>query len=415
MNWQRILRISNCFLLLTGFQLYSFEPNTQRYHLSLWGLINFIVLALFYMICVNQHFIHSPLLQIFHDVSPFLWELIRVQLMLGLMVFIFRLFAMAEVGRACNSIACFSSRVFARKFSIEEAFAYFLVFSTFLLTFCFALYIAYEMEFKLPPWDNIFISYGLFIPHFALAGALKLYTLNCWFLREELLELNTELQDVLRTEQLVAEEKIADDKIEMEVSASALNTYVRMPVNDKQKRLDQYYGRLEQLSDEIQIVNTALDKELFLLLVMNSFCLLAGVYTLVYFEASWHIFFSPSWRRVFYAANIAIYVLIFWDYLCLCTSVSLYNKVKSQLLVGVQRALKSKIFIEKHTRTALKRIQNLLACKLRLLLFQAVDINIANLLMVHIVLGIVISLIVMYKYLNDQICSIVTQLADSDD
>ncbi|XP_017486114.1 PREDICTED: uncharacterized protein LOC108374642 [Rhagoletis zephyria] len=414
MNWQRILRISNYFLLLTGFQLHCFEPRTQRYHLSIWGIVNFIVLTLFYTICVNQHFINSPLLKIFHDVSPFFWHLIRVQLMLGLKIYIFRIFTMAEVGRACNSIARLSSRPFALKFSMEEAFAYFLIFSTFLISLCFALYIAYEMEFKLPPWDNIFISFALFIPHFAVAGALKLYTINCWFLRENLRHLKTDVEDILGMEQLVTGEKSADDKIEMDVNISATNTYVIKPASDILKQLEVHQNKIEQLADNVQLASVALEKELLLLLLMNSSCLLAGVYSLVYFKTSWHLFFSPSWKRIFYAANIAIYVLIFWDYLCLCTSVSFYNKVKLQILERIQVTLKSGNMMEKRARAALKAIRDVLTLELRLRLWNGVKVNATNLLMVHILLGLTISVVVMYQYINDQIISIVTRLDSAE-
>lgn len=326
MNWQRVLGITNSFLILTGFQLHSFESKTQRYHISLWGLANFMVLTLFYAICINQHFTRSPLLSIFHEVSPFLWQLIRAHFILGLKIYIFRIFLMAAVGRACNGISSVSTRVYAHKFSLEEAFAYILVFSTFMILLCFAIYIAYEMEFKLPPWDNIFISFGLFIPHFGVAGALKLYTLNCWLLREELRQLKVGLQDMLM-EQLTADVKSAENVMEMTERGSAANVCVKMSANNLQKELVQYHERFEQLAAEVELVVAALSKEMLLLLLMNSSCLLAGVYSFLYFQTSWHILFSPSWKHIFYAANIAIYVLISWDYICLCTSVWLLNKV----------------------------------------------------------------------------------------
>ncbi|XP_011181574.2 uncharacterized protein LOC105211693 isoform X2 [Zeugodacus cucurbitae] len=413
MNWERVLGITNAFLVLTGFQLHSFESKTQRYHISLWSLVNFVVLTLFYIVCINQHFMHSPLLKIFYDVSPFFWQLIRAHLMLGVKIYIFRLFSMAAVGRACNGISSVCNRVFAHKFSLEEVFAYFLVYSTFGISLCFAAYIAYEMEFKLPPWDNIFISFGLFIPHFALAGALKLYTLNCWLLREELRQLKVGLQDMLM-EHLTTDVKIVENGIEMTASVSTTNACVKMPANNLQKELAQYHERFEEVAAEVELVSGALNKEMLLLLVMNSTCLLAGVYSLVYFQTSWHLFFSPPWKRIFYASNIAIYVLISWDYICLCTSVWLLNKVKNQILDVVQVAIKSKTRFEKAARTLLKDIRNVLSIELRLTLFNLAEVNAWSLIMVHVVVGLIISLVVVYQYLNDQIVLIQAQL-DTDD
>ncbi|XP_011205598.2 uncharacterized protein LOC105227787 [Bactrocera dorsalis] len=416
MNWQRVLGITNGFLLLTGFQLHSFEAKTQRFHISLWGLANFTALTLFYVICFNQHFSRSPLLKIFHDVSPFFWQLIRVHLLLGLKIYIYRIFTMAVVGRACNGISGVCTRVFAHKFKLEEAFAYILVFSTFAISLCFAVYIAYEMQFELPPWDNIFVSFGLFIPHFALAGALKLYTLNCWLLREELRQLKVGLQDMLM-EQLTTDVHSVENGIEMSTSVSATNACVKIPANNMQKELAQYLKRFEQLAAEVELVSAALSKDMLLLFLMNSICLLAGVYALVYFQTSWHLLFSPPWNRIFYASNIAIYVLIFWDYTCLCTSIWLLNKVKIQILDVVQVAIKSKARFEKAARALLKDIRSALAIELRLTLFKLVEVNACSLIMVHVIVGIIISLVVVYQYLSDQIISIHAQLdtADSDD
>ncbi|CAD7015374.1 unnamed protein product [Ceratitis capitata] len=334
----------------------------------------------------------------------------------GSQIYVFRIFTMPRVGRACNAISSNPTHIFARKFRLEEAFAYCLVFSTFLISLCFVVYIAYELEFKLPPWDNIFISFALFIPHFALAGALKLYTLNCWLMQEELRGLKTELQDML-IEPPAAEVKNVDDSIEMTVSASATNHCVNMPANDIQKQLDMYFGRFEKIVENLRAVSTALEKELCLLFIMNSSCLLAGVYTLVYFRSSWYLFFSPSWRRIFYAANLAIYVLIFWDYLCLCISIHFYSRVKLQILAIVEAALKLKTDLKKDARSVLKNIRRIISTELSFGVFNVVEINTLNLIMVHIILGTIISIVVVYHYLNDQIASILTRLdtVDSDD
>nr|XP_014086100.1 uncharacterized protein LOC106614731 [Bactrocera oleae] len=416
MNWPRVLDITNSFLLFTGFQLHSFDLKTQRYHISLWGLANFTALTLFYVICINQHFTRSPLLKIFHDVSPFFWQLIRAHLLLGLKIYIFRIFTMVAVGRACNGISGVCTRVFAHKFKLKEAFAYILVFSTFAISLCFGAYIAYEMEFEMPPWDNIFVSFGLFIPHFAVAGALKLYTLNCCLLREELRQLKMGLQDMLM-EQLTTDVKSVENGIEMTASVSATNVCVKMKAMNFQKELAQYLKRFEQLAAEVKLVSVALGKDMLLLLLMNCTCLLAGVYSLVYFQTSWHLLFSPQWKRIFYASNIAIYVLISWDYICLCTSVWLFNKVKNQILDVVQVAIKSKARFEKAAYALLKDIRNVLTTELRLTLFKLVEINASNLIMLHVIVGIIISLVVVYQYLIDQIISIHAELdtVDSDD
>ncbi|XP_067634040.1 uncharacterized protein Grl40a [Eurosta solidaginis] len=400
MDYNRILRITNCFLVITGFQLHTFESSTGRFLFSLWALMNFIVLTLFYTICVNQHFTQSPLLKIFNDLSPFFWKLIRLHLLLGVTVYIFRIFQMPGIGRSCNSISSWTTRTRPRKCAIAKAFAYFLFFSTFFISLCFAVYIAYEMKFKMPPWDNIFISLGLFIPHFTLAGALKLYTLNCWLMQDELSQVKLELADVLSYQ----------FPIEIYNEVSTRNDVVKITEINVQKLLEQHYNRLLQLASELQLLNVTLEKDLLLLLVMNSICLLAAVHTLVYFQTSWYLFLSPSWKRIFYAENVAVYVLISWDYLCLCISVGFFNKLKWQILERIERALRSKKYLASTCYANLKDVRYLLTFALRLRLFNIVDINSANLIMMHVILGIIISIFVIYHYLNDQIVSIAEQV-----
>ncbi|XP_036331216.1 uncharacterized protein LOC118742904 isoform X2 [Rhagoletis pomonella] len=87
---------------------------------------------------------------------------------------------------------------------------------------------------------------------------------------------------------------------------------------------------------------------------------------------------------------------------------------KLQILERIQVSLKSGNIMEKRARAALKAIRDVLTLELRLRLWNGVKVNATNLLMVHILLGLTISVVVMYQYINDQIISIVTRLDSAE-
>ncbi|EDW03525.1 GH10456 [Drosophila grimshawi] len=316
MNTRRVLRTSNVLLLLTGYQMHWFDSQLQRYRISAPGILNVFVLACIYAGCFNEHFQPSALLKTLLDVSPFLYGLTRLQLLLSIKVFAYAIYASVRAvgvaGEITESLPM--TIISARRGCLKrELIAYLLLFSTFVVLLCFGLYIGYEMQFKLPPLQHIMIGVALFLPHLVLAGALRFYCIFAWLTRERLRQLESEV------EQLLSESKI---KTELQLVANSSSVAVTVAASNE----DNLLKPLQQLAAHFGNFFDHLQRSLLLLLGVNANCLLFGFYTYVYFSNTWHVLFDDHMRRVFYAGNISIYACIGCDYACLLLAQSLLEQ-----------------------------------------------------------------------------------------
>ncbi|XP_037941715.1 uncharacterized protein LOC119674638, partial [Teleopsis dalmanni] len=281
-----------------------YNAKTYRYRLTLFGVLHFLLVTLIYAISFNQHFETSPVLEFLDVVSPFLRRLTQLQLLFGLKIFLYNIYEMRMVNRVTNGVAEMLSSIKLKTTLTywKEFISYSLLFSTFLLSIGFGLYIAYEMEFILPPLDHILVGVALFIPHFMLAGAVRYFTVGQWLFRE-----------ILHTVEINFNEVTTFD-INIKKSGS-LETFVNN--NTKSDR------------------DFTLRKQLLMLVVLNSNCLLAGVYSIIYFKTYWYIMFGERAERAFYAAIYGIFVFIVCDYICILFSEISFNNVLQFLITLV--------------------------------------------------------------------------------
>lgn len=308
MNKLRVLRSSNIFLMLSGYQMHWFDVRLQSYRVSLAGALNVFVLACIYAGCFAQHFQPSAVLKTLHDVSPFLYGLTRMHLLLTVKVFSYAIYASV---RSVGVVNVFTESLPTNKRGDlkEELIAHGLIYSTHFILCCFGLYIGYEMEFKLPPLQDAMIGFALFLPHLVLAGALRLYCILAWLTRSRLGQLETQAEELLNSLQIKTEmHPMTDITVAVEAAAST------------EDNLRSHCQQLQQLGARFGAIFGSLQHSLLLLLGVNGNCLLFGIYACTYYSSTWHVLFEQRKRRIFYAGNAAIYACIACDYLCLLIS-----------------------------------------------------------------------------------------------
>ncbi|XP_075167935.1 gustatory receptor-like 40a [Haematobia irritans] len=342
MNYQRILRVTSGFLLLTGYQLRSLDPKSLRYRLSLWSVLNFLLIALTYTVSFGHHFEKSALLKIALDLSPFLKNLIILQIWLGLKVFIFCIIEWKSVTSVLNglvSVLTFktntdddtSASPLKTRWCNEVA-AYFIFFITLIVALAFGLYIAIEMKFEFPPSDNIMIALALLIPHFIVSGSLRLHNIILWLLRNEL----------ENYKQLVIQKNEKDPaEIVIEIINPVLKTTqgdVELVKNSscESSPIDIYdivLKGIQSIADFLKSTNGVLQRQMLILNGLNYNCLLYGIFNRLYFEKYWHLVFLGRLRRIFYAANSVIFVCIFLDYLLLISMHICFDKMMQSIML----------------------------------------------------------------------------------
>ncbi|XP_013111496.2 uncharacterized protein LOC106090008 [Stomoxys calcitrans] len=334
MNYRRVLRVTSGYLLWTTYQLRGLDPKSLRFRLSLWSILHFIIVALIYAVSFGHHFERSSLLKIALDLSPFLKNLMILHIWLGLKVFIFCIIEWRSLTGVLNGLVAVltmkpeSEEGSPRNDWRNELLTYLLFFITLTVAFGFGLYIAIEMDFELPPADHIMIALALFIPHFMLAGSLRLHNLSIWLIRHELagLQLKLGLTTVEDKQPVVVEIinpvlKSNEGAVEMATNipseAVTLETY------------DKVLKTIQAIANYLKSWNGILQRQMFVLNGLNFNCLLYGIFTRIYFEKTWHLVFIGRNRRVFYAANYVIFACISMDYHLLIIIQMLFDRMVS--------------------------------------------------------------------------------------
>ncbi|XP_061394593.1 uncharacterized protein LOC133330137 [Musca vetustissima] len=224
-------------------------------------------------------------------------------------------------------------------------------FSNLLVAFGFGLYIAIEMKFELPPMDHILIAMSLFIPHFMVAGALRMHTLKLWLLRRKLSEFkdqlimeNSEKEEkhvIVEIINPVLKEDLKDNTTPSEIFTSIdVNNEIinKCDIEEKPEATPvEVYRNVADgtnaLANYLSSTNKILQRQLLVLNGLNYNCLLYGIYTKLYFEKQWHPIFTDRNRRVFYAANTLIFVCIFLDYFLLSMTLLSFKKMIEVLML----------------------------------------------------------------------------------
>ncbi|KAH8292778.1 hypothetical protein KR054_005598, partial [Drosophila jambulina] len=344
----RVLRATNVVLLLTGYQMYWFEQKSHRFRVSLPGVVHTFVLGCIYAACFSQHFDPtSPLLGVLKDVSPFLYGLTRMQLLLGVKAMSYAVYSSVRAIEKVNSLVE-SLSIRDRRLSKDEAVAYALLGSTFGVLFCFALYISYEMKFELPPRQDVMIGTALFLPHLILSGSARLYNILAWLTRGELQQLKKNVLDELSA-------NLAKDQ-----ATEASTSFTISTVNTSLDTMECQKRRLEAIGTRYRCLLKSLQCSLLLLFTLNGNCLLGGVYSYVYYRHTWHVLFEDRKQRIFYAANASIYACIASDYICLIVVQAFMEKECSSFLKNMDSFLVQRSAIPKRLRSLGKDMKQIL-------------------------------------------------------
>ncbi|KAH8304790.1 hypothetical protein KR059_004161 [Drosophila kikkawai] len=344
----RVLRATNVVLLLTGYQMYWFEKKSQRFRVSLPGVVNTFVLGSIYAACFSQHFDPtSSLLNVLKDVSPFLYGLTRMQLFLGVKAIAYAIYTSVRAVEKINSLVE-SLSIRERPLSKDEAVAYALLGSTFGILFCFVLYISYEMKFELPPRQDVMIGTALFLPHLILSGSARLYNILAWLTRGELQRLNKNVVDELSA------------NLSKDQATEASTSFTISTVNTSLDTMECQRRQLEAIGKRFRCVFQSLQFSLMLLFALNGNCLLGGAYSYIYYRHTWHVLFEDRKQRIFYAANASIYACIASDYICLMlVQASMENQCAS-FMKNVDSFLVQRSALPKRMRSVGKDIKQIL-------------------------------------------------------
>ncbi|KAL7739447.1 hypothetical protein ACLKA6_011314 [Drosophila palustris] len=411
MNKLRVLRSSNVFLMLSGYQMHWFDVRLQSYRISLAGALNVFVLACIYAGCFAQHFQPSATLKTLHDVSPFLYGLTRMHLFLTVKVFSYAIYASV---RSVGVVNAFTESLPMKAANErgdlkEELIAQGLIYSTHLVLFCFGLYIGYEMEFKLPPLQDAMIGFALFLPHLVLAGALRFYCILAWLTRSRLRQLESQVEELLNSLQVKTEmHPMTGLTVAVEAAATP-------PTPSTEDNFGGHCQQLQQLGARFGAIFGNLQHSLLLLLVLNGNCLLFGTYACTYYSSTWHVLFDQRRHRIFYAGNAAIYACIACDYICLLISQTALEQQRLQFLSKLNSVLQQRTLLTKRTRSIVKDMRSILWQHFNFKFLSVWRFDLANFSLLQFLQFFIIALIVIYHYLKDAIQVINDNLDSSND
>ncbi|XP_017095381.2 uncharacterized protein Grl40a [Drosophila bipectinata] len=403
MENSRVLRCTNVVLLLTGYQIYWYDIKSQRFLLSLPGVVNIFVLGCIYAGCFAQHFdTKSSLLKVLQDVSPFLFGLTRMQLLVGVKALSYAVYSSVKAIGAINSLVESLPRN-NNGFCKDEVIAYAMLGSTFGVLTSFGFYIAYEMKFELPPLQDAMIGAALFMPHWILAGSVRLYTILAWLTRGQMEHLQKNIEEVLSANMTKEEPNLASTSFTVSTSNTSLDY------------LESLRRRLEILGARFNYIFKALQYSLIFLFCLNFNCLLGGIYSFIYYRNTWHVLFEERKQRIFYAANASIYACIACDYLCLMFVQFMMEKKRLSFLKSLDMTLSQRSALPKKMRSLVKDIKVVLFKKFQLKFQSIWSFDMKHFSLLVFLQIIIIALIVMFLYLNDEINLLREELNSKDD
>lgn len=304
MNIDRIIRFASWFLFFTGFHIYWYDHQKLRYRLAVVGTFYYLVLFVLYLICFCHHYESSELLKTVKDFLPFLYHLIRFQVVVGLVVVINQILESKKLANISNSlIEIFAEDIKSVKKNVDifEVLVYFMLFGTFLVAITIGLYVAIEVQFALPPLDHIMLCMALFMPHFTLGGCLRLYSLCLWLTKRELDNLRMNFQ-------AVEQNGFPRCSVALEIIIPVVN------ITDNNEIYRKVSLRLNTLAEFFKLFDPVIQRQLTLLMGLNFNCLLAGVYGYVNYANTWKVLFTARNQRIFHAVNGGIFLCILMDY-----------------------------------------------------------------------------------------------------
>ncbi|XP_017081398.2 uncharacterized protein LOC108114797 [Drosophila eugracilis] len=391
MDHSRILRATNVVLLLTGYQMHWFEKKTQRFRLSLPGVVFIFVLGCIYAACFAQHFdSSSSLLKVLRDVSPFLFGLTRMQLLLGAKVLAYAVYCTVKSVGAVNSLVeSLTSRDSGLK--KDEVIAYVLLGSTFAILFGFVLYISFEMKFELPPLQDAMVGMALFLPHLILAGSMRLFIVLAWLSRGQLKQLKKNAEEELSAHLSKDEDNIASTSFTISTKSSSVES------------LENLKRKLEVLGTNFGCFTQSLQHSLIFLFALNGNCLLGGIYSLTYYWNTWHVIFEERKRRIFYAANASIYACIASDYVCLMWVLFTMEKERLNFIKCLDYFLAQRSSLAKKMRPLTKDIKSVLKRTFYFKFHSLIRFDLCYVVLMVSAQLLIISLVVIFHYLNDEI------------
>ncbi|KQS61781.1 uncharacterized protein LOC26526310 [Drosophila erecta] len=398
MNNSRILRTTNVVLLLMGYQRHWFEKKEHRFRLSIPSVLYIFFLGVVYAACFSQHFdTSSSTLKVLKDTSPFLFGLIRMHLVLGAKAFLYAVYssvkAVSAVNRLLEALPIRNS-----EFKKDEALAYVLLSSTFVILCSFAIYIAYEMKFEPPPLQDAMLGMALFFPHLILAGSVRLYIVLSWLSRGQLKDLK----------------KNVEEELSVNLTMDTANT-ASTSVTVFTKSLENLKTKLETLGANFFIFAQSLKHSVMFLFAMHANCLLGGIYSLTYYWNTWYVLFEDRKRRIFYAANASIYACIASDYICLMVVLFTMENERRNFIEAIDFLLAQRKLLSKKLRPIAKDLRGVLKTKVCFKFDKPVQSNICYVCLMVSAQVIIITLIVTVRYLNDEILLLKEEISSTDD
>lgn len=144
MNPVRILIISNRYLLCVGFAVNKFSKKFKIYERSILGILLFVLLNIFYLLCLHEHYDKKALIEYVKDLSKTIYYSIYTHLFLGIASICVILFDMKSYSEFSNQVLAALPKMeeIRPKFDRVELFVYH---RTFINLLIFAGMIAYDL------------------------------------------------------------------------------------------------------------------------------------------------------------------------------------------------------------------------------------------------------------------------------
>ncbi|KRJ98779.1 uncharacterized protein LOC26535445 [Drosophila yakuba] len=398
MNNSRILRTTNVMLLVMGYQRHWFEKKSHRFRFFLPSVVYIFGLGVVYAACFSQHFdTSSSTLNVLQDISPFLFGLIRMQLILGAKAFLYVIYSSVKSVSAVNSLLK-ALPIRNSEFKKDEGLAYVLLCSTFWILCCFVIYIAYEMKFEPPPVQDAMLGMALFFPHLILAGSLRLYIVFSWLSRGQLKELKKNVEEELSA-------NLTKDTANIASTSVTVST----------KSLENLKTKLEILGTSFLIFVQTLKYSMMFLFALYANCLLGGIYSFTYYWNTWSVLFDGRKRRIFYAANASIYACIVSDYICLMVVLFMMENERRNFIEAIGFLLAQRKLLSKKFRPIAKDLKGVLETKFCSKFVGPFQLNISYVSLVICVQMIIITLIVAIRHLKDEILLLKEEFSSTED
>lgn len=338
MNVDRVLLITNQYLLCFGYQIHRYSRIFGTYRISYKGLLSLILINALYMVCLWEHYAKQNQMHLIRYFSELLHDSIYCHLYFGIASYILVAFEfkslLAVTKGITTAIHDLPTKHGNKSNNRSEAFVYYKMFANSCILISVSIYDLHIIDWHNITLTKVLLIIGLAYPHLLIANVLRFYTINAMQINEIWMHANRKLIDIqlavefysLTVKQCSDRKTIFQnwwkflEKKKTTESSCKENVIILLEsidsdgVNEKLSRIFKIY---EQCQEYYGKLNGSVQRQVLMLIVQHSIIVFITVHVYVKVHLEWYVVMTDVDMNLIRTSFIAYIIMIVNDFVCL--------------------------------------------------------------------------------------------------